>query len=281
MESYVNALNRHEYARAYGYWDEGANIGSFEDFEAGYADTQAVTLTTGTIMSEGAAGSLFYVAPVTLRAATSTGEQVFAGCYTLHLSQPAIQAEPPFRPMAIRFADVEEVPAGADPGPLMAAACPPSAVAVTPQAPPDDAVSAEYYIDNRSNTAALLRSFFNAINRREYARAYGYYEPDAEVSSFEDFQESAAGAVIASFVHGAASDDAGAGQLYYRLPAAYVVERPDGSMSTLVGCFTLHLSQPAIQGVPYQPLGLREGDVSEAGAGADIVTLLAEACPLR
>jgi len=279
MQSYINAINRHEYARAYGYWDEGSAVGAFEDFEAGFADTQAVTLTTGTIMGEGAAGSLFYVVPVTLHALTSGGEQVFAGCYTLHLSQPGVQAEPPFRPMAIRFADVDEVPAGTDPGPIMAAACPPSAEVVTPQAPPENDISADYYIDDRSSAAAVLRSFLNAVNRREYARAYGYYEEGAEVIAFEDFEADAADvAALSDYRHGGALTDAGAGQLYFSLPAAFTTEESDGEMTTSVGCFLFHLSQPAIQGVPFQPLGLRESQGSEAEPGADVEAMLAEAC---
>ncbi len=31
------------------------------------------------------------------------------------------------------------------------------------------------YLDDRSTAAALVRSFYNAVNRREYARAYSYF----------------------------------------------------------------------------------------------------------
>src|SRR5581483_8982233 len=36
--------------------------------------------------------------------------------------------------------------------------------------------STEEYIDDRSTATQLVRSYFNAINRREYARAYSYWE---------------------------------------------------------------------------------------------------------
>src|SRR5688572_13904829 len=91
LESYVNALNRKEYARAYSYWEENGEVEPFEDFQAGCAETEAVTLETGALSGEGAAGNLFYTLPVTLHATRSDGNtQTFVGCYTLHVSQPAV-----------------------------------------------------------------------------------------------------------------------------------------------------------------------------------------------
>ncbi len=41
----------------------------------------------------------------------------------------------------------------------------------------------------------------------------------------------------------------------------------------------MHLSQPAIQGVPpFQPLGLTKADVKQVDNNADPATLLATAC---
>src|SRR4029077_20451241 len=47
LKSYVNALNRKEYARAYGYWEENSEVQPFPAFEAGYTNTQTIELTTG------------------------------------------------------------------------------------------------------------------------------------------------------------------------------------------------------------------------------------------
>ncbi len=98
LNSYVNAISRKEYARAYSYWESGSSVGSFENFEKGFAGTDTVALTTGTVGSSAGAGQLYYVVPVTLNALQTNGTtQTYVGCYTLHLSQPGIQAEPPFR----------------------------------------------------------------------------------------------------------------------------------------------------------------------------------------
>ena len=44
------------------------------------------------------------------------------------------------------------------------------------------------YVDNRSTGATVIESFYNAINRSEYARAYSYFGAEPE-QSFEDFRD--------------------------------------------------------------------------------------------
>lgn len=102
VRSYYNAVNRGEYARAYGYLAEPAQ--PYEAFAAGYADTRSVELLLGTPVSEGAAGSSYTAVPLAIRATDAIGKvSVFAGCTTVRQVQPAIQ-EPPFRPLEIATA---------------------------------------------------------------------------------------------------------------------------------------------------------------------------------
>jgi len=128
LRSFFNAINRKEYARAYSYWEPQAaasELPPFPQFEQGYANTESVELTTGTVQSGAAAGNFFYSAPVTLVAKTSNGTtQTFVGCYTLHLANPGVQAVPPFQPMGIRSATVQPVSNNADTAALMSQACP-------------------------------------------------------------------------------------------------------------------------------------------------------------
>ncbi|MGN6551346.1 MAG: hypothetical protein ACTHJ3_15850 [Pararhizobium sp.] len=107
IESMYNALNRHEYTRAYSYWGPNAKKPPFKDFLNGYKNTQRIRLYTGTVSSEGAAGSVYYSVPVSLRAVNNDGTTiVFAGCYTLRLADPSVQAEPPFVPMHIEKSNI-------------------------------------------------------------------------------------------------------------------------------------------------------------------------------
>jgi hypothetical protein len=115
IESYYNAINRHEYARAYSYFEDGEGIGDFDTFVEGYADTVHVELTTGTPASEGAAGSIFYTLPVALDAVDSDNRHTgFAGCYTLRLVNPELQEDPPFHPLHIVKGELHKVRRAAD-----------------------------------------------------------------------------------------------------------------------------------------------------------------------
>lgn len=98
VKSLYNAINRKEYARAYGYFSNPP-APTLDEYARGYADTEGVTLVIGTPGVEGAAGSTFYSLPVAI-SATGANEQVFAGCYTLRLANPQIQGDP-YKPLSI------------------------------------------------------------------------------------------------------------------------------------------------------------------------------------
>lgn len=100
VESLLNAIGRHEYARAWSYW-ETPPVGSYADFVAGYAGSTLIDHRLGPVTIEGAAGSLYGTVPVVLKAREADGREVaYAGCYVTRISSPAAQ-EPPFRPMVI------------------------------------------------------------------------------------------------------------------------------------------------------------------------------------
>jgi hypothetical protein len=283
LNSYINAINRKEYARAYGYWESGSSVGSFANFQAGFASTDSVTLSTGTVGSSAGAGQLYYVVPVTLTSLqTNATTQTFVGCYTLHLSQPGIQAAPPFKPMGIMSANLKQVTGGANADTLRSQACSeagyvgttPVSIGATPGAPESGAGA---YIDNRSGPLEVVQSLFNAINRKEYARAYGYWEPNAAPSSFATFQAGYAQTQSVTWSFGTVTSDAGAGQFYYNVPVTLKAQTTGGPQ-TFVGCYTLHLSNPGIQGTPFQPLGLRSGSLTPVANDANTGALMQNAC---
>lgn len=114
IESLYNAINREEYLRAWSYFEhddalgQDALVADFEQFAAGYAETETVSLLVGPEMTEGAAGTVYYAIPVAIHAVGRDGASAgFAGCYTLKLAQPTIQATPPFRPLAIMAGQLE------------------------------------------------------------------------------------------------------------------------------------------------------------------------------
>ena len=107
VRSLYNAINRHEYARAWDYFGETKPAGDFSAFAKGYEDTEKVEVETGAVSEEGAAGSIFFGVPVAIRATDKSGEEkIFAGCYTLRQVNGQIQ-EPPFHPIHIEKGELK------------------------------------------------------------------------------------------------------------------------------------------------------------------------------
>ena len=102
VQSLYNAIDRHEYLRGWSYFSDDSDRPTFDDFAAGYEDTDTVRLKVGEVTSEGAAGSIFSAVPVAIEGTKTDGTtSVFTGCYRIRFVQPANQATPPFRPLQI------------------------------------------------------------------------------------------------------------------------------------------------------------------------------------
>jgi len=288
IRSYYNAINLQQFARAYGYWESGvpaSQLPPFAQFEQGFTDTGRVDLTLGQISGGAAAGNRYYSVPVVLNAhMTGGGIQTFSGCYTLHLGDPANQTMPPFHPMAIQAATVKLAGAGATTAGLLAGACPADQgqpVPPTPAATPGD-IAAARYLDDRGTAEAVVRSYYNAVNRQEYARAYGYWEPAAAASQlkpFDQFQQGYAQTTSVTLTIGTVGSDVGAGQLYYMVPVAIAARNSDGSTQRFVGCYRLHLARPEIQAVPpFQPLAIQSASLRQVPVGASAEAPTAQSC---
>lgn len=125
IQSYFNAINRKEYLRAYSYWRNPADtLGTFDKFQQGYENTDSVEVSIGQVGGDAGAGQIYYSIPVVLKAQTTGGgTQTFAGCYQFHLGSPSIQAVPPFQPLAIQSADIQQVANDVDTAQLLNQNC--------------------------------------------------------------------------------------------------------------------------------------------------------------
>jgi len=285
--SYFNAINRKEYLRAYGYYTTPSQTaGVFSAFAAGYQNTAAVTVSLGIPGNDNGAGQIYYTVPALLTAVSTSGVTThFAACYILHLSQPGVQGKPPFAPLSINIGKAIPLANNADPAAALTAACsgpdfpqgrPMNPV---PQTNTQD-ISQNNYLDERSEALNVVKSLLNAINRKEYVRAYSYWQnPTTAPGPFAAYQQGFANTASVEATFGMVISDAGAGQLYYRVPVAEKVKTTAGAIQTFVGCYTLHLSQPAIQAEPpYIPLGITQGKLNLVDNNANIQPLLATAC---
>lgn len=111
IESYYNAINRKEYARAYGYYSEEGREPDFKTFVKGYENTRSVKVALRKTDPDPGAGQIYWSQPLAIEAETADGKrEVFTGCYTIHLTNPAMQEEPPFKPMQIMTGSLTRSP---------------------------------------------------------------------------------------------------------------------------------------------------------------------------
>ena len=111
IESYYNAINRKEYARAYGYYSEEGREPDFKTFVKGYEKTKSVKVALRKTDPDPGAGQIYWSQPLAIEAETTDGKkEVFTGCYTIHLTNPGMQEEPPFKPMQIMTGSLTKSP---------------------------------------------------------------------------------------------------------------------------------------------------------------------------
>lgn len=289
--SLFNAINRKEYARAYSYWENSgssSNVPSFDQFAKGYQETDSVEVSIGVVGADVGAGQLYYNVPIVLQVQMTTGKaQIFSGCYTLHLARPEIQAAPPYHPLSIASAMVNQQQNSPNTDDLLSAACQgPNFRQTTPVNPPlvtdPGNVGAANYLDDRSDPVTLLRSLFNAINRKEFARAYSYWETPGtsqNVPPFTQFQQGYQDTASVEPTFGTPRTGAAAGNLYYSVPTALKVQTTGGTIQTFVGCYVLHLGQPANQTTPpFDPMAIQSAQVKAVDNGTDLNNLMGTVC---
>ena len=111
IESYYNAINRKEYTRAYGYYSEEGREPDFKTFVKGYENTKSVKVALRKTDPDPGAGQIYWSQPLAIEAETTDGKkEVFTGCYTIHLTNPGMQEEPPFKPMQIMTGSLTKSP---------------------------------------------------------------------------------------------------------------------------------------------------------------------------
>lgn len=133
------------------------------------------------------------------------------------------------------------------------------------------------YIDDRSDAASLIQSLYNAVNRREYARAWGYFgetKPSADLDAFARGYESTQQVNV---ITGDVATEGAAGTTYYHLPVSIISFARDGSDTVFAGCYVLRLASPEVQGEPFQPLAIERGSLQRSDLSYE--EALPAACP--
>ena len=281
VRSYYDAIGRRQYLRAYGYWETSPTLPTYDTFAKGFETTTAVQVELGTVGGSPGAGQLYWSVPAVVLAMTTTGTQAFVGCFTVHLGRPEIQTAPPFKPIAIQAGQLQSVATAAAARSALPTACGSANATPLPWGAPGTGIDAARYVDDRSAGEELIRSYYNAVNRKEYSRAYSYWEAGAsQLTPFTTFASGYANTKSVALATTPGTIGAGAGQTYYTVPAVVTASNSDVNTTVFSGCYTLHLGSPNAQATPpFQPLGIQSAKIAQAASGSNPSDLLNSACP--
>lgn len=112
----------------------------------------------------------------------------------------------------------------------------------TPAALQASDIAALPYFDNRSSAEGVIFSAYNAINRREFSRAYSYFaKPPA--ASAAAYARGFDGTAMVQIATGRSRQDDGAVSLSRTVPVAIRSVARDGSESFYAGCITAGSAQ--------------------------------------
>ena len=283
--SFYNAINRQEYLRAYNYWANPAtSLGSFTSFANGYKDSASVNLVFGQITGDPGMSQIYYTIPVILKATAKNNTHTnYAACYVVHETAPDVYSSPIIDPMGIAQGSAQPSNINASDASVLATACSGYPVGgIPPFSASSNGLNIDKsnFIDNRSGPIETVSSLLNAINLKQYVRAYSYFQVPATFPG--PYDPYAAGysdtdGIMATF--GIAQSQGATGSLYFKVPLAMKVLTTSGAARTFVGCYTLHLTQPSLQATPpFQPLGIIAGKFKQVDNGTDVNALLPTAC---
>lgn len=121
--------------------------------------------------------------------------------------------------------------------------------------------AAPAYLDDRSDAAAIVKSFYNAVSRHEYARAWGYFGSVKPTRDFETFVEGYRNTASVVVLTGDATAEGAAGSTYYNLPVAFAATGSDNAETVFSGCYVLRLANPQIQDPPFAGLHIEKAEL--------------------
>jgi hypothetical protein len=140
------------------------------------------------------------------------------------------------------------------------------------------------FYEDRTDPAAALVSYYNAVNRREYERAYSYFEgapnpQPALAPPLAQFVQGYADTASVALAVGKFTTDAGAGNIFAAVPVAITATHTNGGKETFSGCYVLHRVNDGISSDPNDVLwSIRSAKIAPAAANATLDELLAQTC---
>ena len=131
--------------------------------------------------------------------------------------------------------------------------------------------------DVATSPVDVLASYYNAISRGEYWRAYNYWgnHPQTYVTFANGFSDTLSVQLIVqppTILEGAA------GSIYASIPTVVIAEHQDNTQHIYSGCFVTRKTNQQTPDMPEDTWHIYSGDLKEVADMAAIPTLLAESC---
>jgi hypothetical protein len=136
---------------------------------------------------------------------------------------------------------------------------------------------------DRSSPEALLNSYYNAINRGEYQRAYSYWgspgtSPNTVPPDYNSFVQGYASTASIAISTGKVEGQGAAGSVYYTIPSVIIATLKNGAIQRFYGCYVARQNNIPIGNTnPPYPLTLYSAKILVAPATASLVSLLNQA----
>jgi len=123
-------------------------------------------------------------------------------------------------------------------------------------------------------------SYYNAVNRQEYSRAYGYWStPSTSLGNFTSFANGYANTKSVDLAFGQITSDAGMSQVYYTVPVILNATDKNNIHTNYAACYIIHQSSPGVFGAPpFQPMSIDRGSAKNVTPGSTQTAALATAC---
>ncbi len=140
------------------------------------------------------------------------------------------------------------------------------------------------FYEKRTSATDALKSYYNAVNRKEYERAYSYFQgspnPSPDVAPpYNQFVAGYADTVSTTLAVGKETIDAGAGNIYSSIPVVITAKRTNGSTETFSGCYFMHRVNDGISLNPLDELwSINFARLSTAPANTSVDAMLAQTC---
>lgn len=118
------------------------------------------------------------------------------------------------------------------------------------------------YLDDRSTPSAVIESLYNAIDARQYLRAYSYFAPDA-VADYDSFKAGYQNTDSVTLRLGEPKSEGTAGTIYTHIPTVIRATESDGTEQVYTGCYLVAaVSSSAQDTPPFVPIRIADGTLT-------------------